>query len=134
MAKPPCIVVIHGIDHARRALAAAAAAHRAVRLRSAPCGGAAWFQELVRQAAEDYPGAALEASLDCGDAPGLALGALRQGIALVRFTGPRRTRDKIAAIAKRSGAAIDTGRGPALDLATVADKDMDRVLGEWFGG
>ena len=135
-AHQPRTVVIHSLAHASAALAAAAAAGVAVRLRSAPnaaaYGGAAWFQEVVRQAQAAHPGVAADASLDCGDAAGLALGALRQGIRLVRFTGPRGTREKIAAIATACGAALDTDRRRTLDLATVAPADADARLREFL--
>ena len=141
MAKPagrPRAVVIHSLAHARRALAAAAKVGAAVRLRSAPnaaaYAGAAWFQEVVRQAADAYPGVAVEASLDCGDHAGLALGALRQGIRLVRFTGPRAVRDRIAAIARGSGGALDSDRRSALDLGAVAEADTDARLRDWLAG
>ncbi len=134
---PPVIIVIHSLDHGRRALAAAAAAGVPVRLRSAPnaaaYAGAAWFQEVVRAAMDEHPDAAVEASLDCGDAAGLAMAALRQGIGLVRFTGRRAVRDKIAALAKAGGGGLDDEGGKSLDLGAVADRDMDTALEAWFG-
>lgn len=131
------IVVIHSLDHAGRALAAAAAAGVAVRLRSAPnaaaYAGATWFQEVVRLARQQHPDADAEASLDCGDAAGLAMGALRQDIELVRFTGRKAVRDKIATMAAAGGGALDAARGKVLDLGAVADADMDAALADFFG-
>ncbi len=139
MAKPadrPRTVVIHSLAHARAALAAAAKAGAGVRLRSAPnaaaYAGAAWFQEVVQQAGDAYPGVAVEASLDCGDHAGLALGALRQGIRLVRFTGPRAVRERIAAIASGCGGALDRDRRRALDLGRVAERDAETALEDWL--
>jgi hypothetical protein len=131
----PRTVVIHSLDHARRALAAAAAAGVAVRLQSAPgaaaYSGAAWFQEVVRTASSAHPDVAVEAVLDCGDAAGLALAALRQGIPVVRFSGRRRVRENIAAIALRHGAVLDSARRAVLDLGRVADADAR--LAAWLG-
>ncbi len=133
---PSCIVVIRSLDHAERTLAAAATAKVAVRLRSAPnaaaYAGAAWFQEVVRLARQAHPEAATEASLDCGDVAGLAMGALRQGVGLVRFTGRRAVRDKIAAIAEAGGGALDIARGKVLDLGAMADADIDAALDDFF--
>lgn len=134
----PRTVVIHSLAHARRALAAAAEAAVGVRLRSAPnaaaYAGAAWFQEVVQQAGDACPGVAVEASLDCGDHAGLALGALRQGIRLVRFTGRRAVREKIAAIATGCGAALDSDRRRALDLGGISDAEINARLRAWLGG
>ncbi len=132
----PVIIVIHSLDHARRALAAATAAAVPVRLRSAPnaaaYAGAAWFQEVVRAAMDEYPDADAEASLDCGDAAGLAMAALRQGIGLVRFTGRKAVRIRIAAMAKAGGGGLDEAGGAFLDLGAVADRDMDSALRAWL--
>ncbi len=141
MAKPagrPRTVVIHSLAHARAALAAAAKVGAGVRLRSAPnaaaYAGAAWFQEVVRQAEDASPGVAVEASLDCSDHAGLALGALRQGVRLVRFTGPRAVRENIAAIARGCGGGLDRDRRNALDLGAIADAEIDARLRDWLGG
>jgi hypothetical protein len=59
--------------------------------------------------------------LDCGDAPALALAALRQGIDAVRVEAPARVRARIADIARQSGGALVTGRVVALDLAAAGE-------------
>ncbi len=119
------IVVVHGLADAEAALGAAAALGVPVRLRSAPgaaaYAGAAWFQAAVAAARARAPAADAEAALDCGDRAGLALAALRQGLPLVRFTGARATAVKLAAIAARRGASLDTLRGPVLDLLDRPD-------------
>ncbi len=118
-------VVVHGMAHARAALAAATELGVPVRLLSAPgaaaFAGALWFQRLIAEARREFPDAEFDAVLDCGDAAGLALGALRQGLTPIRFRGPKTVAGRVAAIAERHGAALDDGRGPALDLARVAD-------------
>jgi len=121
---PPTIVV-HGLAHALAALAAAREAGVAVRLASAPgaaaFAGAGWFAALLRAAADAVPGAAFEAVLDCGDAPGHALAALRAGITRIALVGRPRAVRAVAAIAVQQDAAIDRRRGVRLDLGDAAD-------------
>ena len=128
-------IVVHGMDHARAALAAATELDVAVRLLSAPgaaaFAGALWFERLFAEARREFPDAECDAVLDCGDSAGLALGALRQGLPLIRFHGPKAVAGRLAAIAKRHGAALDPGRGAALDLAH-ADDPLDACRG-WLG-
>ena len=118
-------VVVHGMDHARAALCAATEMDVAVRLLSAPgaaaFAGALWFERLIAEARREFPDAECDAALDCGDSAGLALGALRQGLPLIRFHGPKAVTGRVAAIARRQGAALDAGRGAALDLAQTDD-------------
>jgi hypothetical protein len=122
------IIVIHNIAHARAAAAAAAAAGRPVLIRSADgaagYAGALWFQEVIKLAQAAHPDADIAASLDCGDAPGHALGALRQGIKLVRLRARPGIVAKVAAIARQLGAAIDEAPGPVLDLLNEDDAEM----------
>lgn len=117
---PPRAIIIHGLAHARIAAAEARALGVAVRLRSADgagaFAGAAWFREIAATVRAEFPDVDIEASLDCADFAGHALAALRQGIELVRFRGPKRVREKVAAIAEARGAALDTDRRKALDL------------------
>ena len=125
MTQTPRSVVVHGIAHARAAVSAAAMLDVSVRLRSAPgaavYAGAAWFEELVALVRTDFPEVTIEGSLDCADAPGYALAALRRGSRLIRFRGSRSAATKIAAIARSYGACLDDDDRPALDLADVAD-------------
>jgi fructose/tagatose bisphosphate aldolase len=118
-------IVIHDLEHARAALAAAAAFHRPVILISAPgaagYAGAAWFLRVVARAAADHPDARWDAVLDCADHAGHVLSALRQGAKVVRYTGTKATAAKLAAIADGSGARVETGRLKAFDLRSEAD-------------
>ncbi len=128
-------VRIHGIDHARVALAAAAALDVQVRLVSAPgaggYGGAAWFAEMLIQAGAENPKAKYDGVLDCGAQAGAAMAALRQGVRLIRFTGHRAARARLNALAKKNGARLITSALPALDLADVADTHA--ACRDWLG-
>ena len=134
MAGPPTIIV-HNIDHALGALAAAAEAGTAIRLMSAPGaaahGGAAWFGELIAHAREAHPQAEAEMVLDCGHEPGLALGAIRTGIEAIRVKAPAKVREKIAAIATASGSRlVANDRARALDLLDA--RDPQREVSIWL--
>ena len=133
----PRAVIVHGLAEARAACAVAHELGVAVELRSAPGAAASlgplWFQEIVAAIETEFPDLTVDAVLDCADAPGYALAALRQGLGRIRFTGPVVTRDKIAAIARRCGAAVESGRPPrALDAAR--EPDADAALRAWLGG
>ncbi|MGE3933905.1 MAG: hypothetical protein AB7F67_11655 [Rhodospirillaceae bacterium] len=125
--RAPPTFIVHGLAHALAAARAAAAAGVAVRLMSAAgaggYAGAAWFAALVDEVRRRCPEARIEATLDCADAPGHALAALRQGVRLVGLRGNRRAVAAVADIAGRLGGAIDRRRGAALDLAHEKDPD-----------
>jgi len=121
----PLIIVIHGLDHARTALTAAAELGRGVTLMSAPnaCAyaGAAWFRKVIALAEAEIPGVLVESVLDCGSSPGLALSAIRQGVKNIRVEVSPKVRQKIADIARTSDATLFNGPLEALDLNEVAD-------------
>ena len=117
-------VIVHNLDHARAAMSAAAELGVAVTLLSPPAAaylGAAVFRHMIAEAARGCPNLDYRAVLDCGGDAGLALGALREGIEVVRLQAAEDVRAKVADIAAQSGAALDEEPGPALDLAAVDD-------------
>lgn len=114
-------IVVHSLGQARAALVAAASLKRKVVLASGPGAGAyagpAWFKSLVEQAKSACPGAEAEAALDCGEAAGAALAALRMGFKRVGFSGNAQARADLEDMARALGAAIETGSDDsALDL------------------
>jgi hypothetical protein len=118
-------VVVHSLAHACAALRAAAEQGVPVTLLSGPAAagyaGPAWFRELVAAARGEVPAAEAAAVLDCGDAPGYAMAALRAGCAAIRFDGPSPVAARIADIAAQYGAVVERGPREALDLAAVVD-------------
>lgn len=118
-------VIIHNLEHAKAALTAAERLGTAVTLRSAPGAaaylGAAVFRCIIDEAARICPGAAFTAVLDCGQAPGSALCALRHGVKGVSIDAPPEVQAKIADIAAQTGAFLDNGKGEALDLMRADD-------------
>ncbi|MGE0095048.1 MAG: hypothetical protein AB7M05_02350 [Alphaproteobacteria bacterium] len=117
--------MIHSLTHAVTALKAAEEAGVPITLLSprdfAAYGGAGFFNAIVRRARAKVPAAKSEAVLDCGDAPGVALEALRAGAEAVRFGGRPTVRKKIAEIAGVYGARLFTVRPQALDLLDAVD-------------
>ncbi len=130
---PPAFV-IHGLAHARAALAAADGLGVPDTLLSAPLAaayaGPGWFRAVAEQACAAHPGVAVTAVLDCGDMAGHALAALREGVLAIRFAGD--TAGKIEDIAGQYGARVVAERPAAFDLAAVADRDMVAACTAWL--
>jgi hypothetical protein len=118
---------VHSAADACAALRAADALHVPVTLVSAPAAagyaGAGYFAALITLARAEFPSVAMTDVLDCGEAPGHVLGALRQGLKMVRFRGDGDMAAKLAAIARAQGATLITEDLPALDLARVDDAE-----------
>ena len=102
------VAVVGSLAEARAVLSAAAG--RPVVLVSPPRAasnlGVGFFWALIDAARAEYPGAAVEAVMDCGDAPGFALSALRMGFTTIVLGGDPRARARVAALARASGARL----------------------------
>jgi hypothetical protein len=125
-------VTIHSLAHARMALAPGLP----VTLLSAPSAalyaGVGWWRALIEAAS---PATGTADILDCGDATGRALEALRSGQALLILRGPPSVLHDIAERAASVQAALLVARPLALDLA---DPRFGRggaasVLLDWLG-
>lgn len=118
-------VIVHDLDHARAAIAAAADLGIAIELWSAPAAaasaGAGWFDAVIRLARRDRSDIDVVAVLDCGDRPDLAQAALRQGLRHICFRGSRSVAERLADIAAQFGATLHRSRPKALDLIDVED-------------
>ncbi len=128
-------VIVHGIEHARLALAEAQRRGDQVVIHSAGgaalYAGAAWFRELEALVSAEYPEVLHEAILDCGEAPGIALGALRCGVRTISLKAPAEVRDKVAAVAQQVGARlVPRPTCQVLDLA--AQTDTRTAIRRWF--
>jgi hypothetical protein len=121
------IFVIYSLDHARAALAAAAAAAMPVAVRSPDGAALSWgaplFRDVVAKAASEFPAADVRAVLDCSDAPGVAANAFRHGITAVRLRASAEVLAKIADIARQSGGELVpwTAEEAVLDLRDIDD-------------
>lgn len=83
--------------------------------------GPGWFAEVVAEARAKHPRVAATAILDCAEAPGRALAALRLGIKTLRLDGNPKARARVAAIARQLGAALDDTDYSLLDLSQTND-------------
>jgi hypothetical protein len=119
---------------AEAALALSLAGPRGATLLSAPGAagslGPAWFLALVQQAAAAHPTVPCHVVLDCADAPGQALAALRAGLRAIVLSPDVAAFPAVAAAAAECGAAIWPARPPALDLGAL---DLRRPGGHGQG-
>ena len=126
--KLPQAVMVHGLQHARAALAP----RLPVTLLSAPAAGAyagvGWWRTLVTLAAGG--GTLPPDILDCGEATGRALEALRAGQRLLVVRAEPALFSNIAERAAQLGAAVLSEAPPALDLA---QRGAFRELDAWLG-
>ncbi|MBV8616084.1 MAG: hypothetical protein JOY66_20255 [Acetobacteraceae bacterium] len=125
MRLPPSVVV-YGLADARLALAAGLP----VTLLSAPgaalFAGVGFWHALVAQAKAEHPDVTAPDILDCGDAAGFALAALRLGQRILILEEGTPGRPAVAAV---SGATVLAARPPALDLARPG---AARLLPAWL--
>ncbi len=127
-------VVVHGAGDVAAVLDASAGG-RGVTLLSAPgaalFAGAGWWRALMSDARAGWPGAAFDDVLDCADAPGRALEALRLGQRAAVLDPGSAAWGAVAAVAAHEGAVLLGARPAALDLAA---RGSVRRLGAWLGG
>jgi fructose/tagatose bisphosphate aldolase len=127
-------ILVHSLDDARTAMAAAADLGVPLILATAPGAaaflGPAWFREMTAIAVRDYPRVRLTAVLDCGDKAGHVLAALSAGVQSVRFTGRKTVAAKLAEIAAAQGGEVVTGRLRALDL--LNERDPEAACRKWL--
>ena len=127
--------MIHGLKHARIACSLAVETGMPLELHSAPDAAASlgphWFQKILDAIEEEFPDLQVVGILDCGASPGYALAALRQGLKRIRYSGPKKTREKIQDIAQQQKAVADTGWPEILDLGREADPE--EACRRWFG-
>ena len=128
-------VVVHGAADVTAALSAGLSAGRGATLLSAEgaalFAGAGWWRALVADARAGWPGAEFDDVLDCADAPGRVLEALRHGQRALVFDAACAAWPAMRAAALHEGAVLLGGRPAALDLAA---RGAARRLGAWLGG
>jgi hypothetical protein len=116
--------MIHGLGNARAALAPG----RPVTLLSAPAAalfaGCRWWQELLAAAGATGP-----ALLDCADAPGRAVEALKCGVNGIVLECEVSIFQSVANLAAAQGALLLPAAPPSLDLAM---RGAERKLAAWL--
>ncbi len=129
-------VVIHALAQADAALAAAGP--RGVLLLSAHGAGAfaghRWFVTMVAEARRRHPAVACAAALDCADAAGSALAAVRAGVGIIVLDGACPAFAAVAAAAAEVGAHILPSRPVAFDLGQtdLRRRDDRAALADWL--
>jgi hypothetical protein len=110
-------VIVHGLNDARTAVAPG----RPVTLLSAPgaalFAGCLWWREIIAAARAEYPDTPGVDILDCADASGLALGALRSGVNRLVLWPDAPGWAAVAVIAAEQGGFVLPAAPPSLDLA-----------------
>ncbi|TDH60162.1 hypothetical protein E2C06_23310 [Dankookia rubra] len=134
----PPAVTVHA--PAEAALALSLAGNRGVLLLSAPGAagylGPAWFLAMVAAAAAAVPGVPHKPVLDCADAPGQALGALRAGLRDLVLDSACPAFAQVAAAAAALGGRLRAVRPASLDLGPL-DLSREGVrarLAAWLTG
>ena len=124
-------VIVHGVADAQAALAPGLP----VTLLSAPAAavfaGCQWWREMVAVARAAYPDTQATDILDCADASGMAMGALRGGVCRLVLWPDAPGWDRVAAIAERQGGFVLRQAPAALDLA---QRNAIRRLHGWLRG
>jgi hypothetical protein len=120
-------VVVYSPEHVAAVKAAAVGLGFSPQLISPPGAGLShgypWFAHLI--------GGEMEGLLDCADAPGAVLAALRQGAKRLRVRASGEAMARLADIAAQYGALLEIpGEIPELDLLDVANP-LARCQ-EWF--
>ena len=123
MKRPPAVVV-HGLPHLRIATAPG----RPVTLLSGPgaaiYAGCGWWRALMALGAGDNPDI-----IDCADAPGRAMEALRAGCRLLVLDPAAPAWKLVESRAAAAGATLLATRPAALDLAKPG---AGRLLDAWL--
>ena len=113
------VVVVHHLEQARAALAAAAEIGCAIELRSAP-GAAGYAGVGYLKALGDAVGH--ELLIDCGEDAGLVMAALRTGCRRIAFSGSAEQGRRLAEIAEQVGATLCIeGRPPEVIMLQPED-------------
>jgi hypothetical protein len=110
-------VIVHGLEDAKAALALGLP----LTLLSAPgavlFAGCLWWREMIAAARAESPDTPAVDILDCADASGLALGALRSGINRLVVWPNAPGWAIVSSIAAEQGGFVLPVAPPALDLA-----------------
>lgn len=122
-------VIVHGVADARAALACGLP----VTLLSAPgaalFAGCLWWRDMVALAHSGYRDTPATDILDCADASGLAMGALRSGVFRVVLWSDAPGWGAVAAVARGQGGFVLSQAPAALDLG---QRHAHRQLGGWL--
>lgn len=121
----PPAVIVHDAAHVRAAMALGLPFVALSPPGFALYAGCLWWQAIL-----DESGFSGDALLDCADAPGRAVEAMRMGLRGVVLDGACLSFERVSLIAGECGAILLDKAPPALDLAR---RGADRRLAAWLG-
>ncbi|KAA2214894.1 hypothetical protein [Teichococcus oryzae] len=96
--------------------------------------GPGWFLAMMEGAVAAQGGVAILPVLDCADAPGRALDALRQGVPAVVMWPATPAFGAVAAAAEECGGVLLGAPPPALGPFAAGRRDAPAKLAAWLGG
>ena len=128
MSLPPAVVV-HGWAHARAALAPGLPLTLLSTPGAALYAGCGWWAALAARARSERPDLPVADILDCADASGYAMAALRIGQRMLLLTSRAPGRAAVVAAAAELGSVVLATRPAALDMA---DRNAGGRLLAWL--
>jgi hypothetical protein len=127
-------VIVHGLGDAVAALAKAAADGTGVTLLSAQgaalYAGCGWWRALVSEARAAHPEVTCTDILDCADATGQAMAALRIGLQRLVLWPHAPGRDAVVTIAESMGGFV-LEAAPAVQPPSTRSRRSDRAASPW---
>lgn len=123
------VVVIHGLPDARAVLAFGVPVTLLSASGAALFGGSVWWRALIGQVRVEFADVTIDDILDCADASGLAVGALRIGQRAIVLDPAAPGRDSVVAIAASLGGNVLARRPEAIDMSKAAEA---RRLRDWL--
>jgi hypothetical protein len=124
-------VVVHGLGQLRAALRPGLPTTVLSAPGAAVFAGCMWWRALIGQGRTEYPLARFDDVLDCADAPGQAMAALRIGQRVLLLDPACPAFAAVNACASTVGAIVLPTRPAALDLAQPGS---ERSLLAWLRG
>jgi hypothetical protein len=122
-------VVVHGLADARAVLSVGKPVTLLSAEGAALYAGSGWWRTMIARATAAYPDVPCDNILDCADASGLALGALRIGQRRIILHPSAPGWAQVAAIAASLRRVVLAERPPALDMA---QRGASRRLHDWL--
>src|SRR4029079_5185368 len=121
--------IVHSWKHVALVLEAARQQRRAVWLLSPVAAsyssGVGFWSAIQQRIGALYPEVDVRLAVDCDDAAGHVLAALRVGLKFLVFRGNEAARQRLVDIAQQSGAALIEAPADALDLLPLARPQAD---------
>lgn len=116
-------VIVHGLADVKAALEPGLPVTLLSGVGAALYGGAGWWHALMAAGREAFPATPIRELLDCADAPGRAMEALRGGVSGLVLDPSCRAFPEVAKTARATGALLLPVAPPALDLAKPGSRE-----------